>query len=106
MEMVSGVTSFCAASARLGEALVSGPEQLHILPSSYQVEEALKLPGVKVLMKSGKRLPQVVDALKADGRLEKSSAVLNCGLPREQVYRDLAQLPEDPGYFLTVIVKG
>ena len=105
-EMIPGVPSFCAAAARLGISLTEMNQPLHILPAGGCAVEELALTGTKVLMKSGKRLPQVVDALKADGRLEKSSAVLNCGLPGEQVYRDLAQLPEDPGYFLTVIVKG
>ena len=106
-EMIPGVPSFCAAAARLGISLTEMNQPLHILPAGgCAVEEELALTGTKVLMKSGKRLPQVVEALKADGRLEKSSAVLNCGLPGEQVYRDLTELPEDPGYFLTVIVKG
>ncbi len=34
-------------------------------------------------------------------------AVRNCGLPGEAVYEDLSRepLPEEPGYFVTVIVK-
>ena len=27
-------------------------QQLHVIPASYQIEEALKLPGTKVLMKN------------------------------------------------------
>ena len=41
VEMVSGVTSFCAAAARLGCSLAEGGEELHIIPSSYGIERAL-----------------------------------------------------------------
>ena len=54
-EIVSGITSFCAVSARFNEGLVEKSQQLHVIPASYQIEEALKLPGTKVLMKTGKK---------------------------------------------------
>ena len=36
--------------------LVEKAEPLHVIPASYQIEEALKLPGTKVLMKAGKQM--------------------------------------------------
>lgn len=53
-EIVSGITSFCAVSARFNQGLVEKAQQLHVIPASYQIEEALKLPGTKVLMKNRK----------------------------------------------------
>ena len=53
--IVSGVTSFCAAAASLSEGLVENSEELHVIPASYQIEDALELSGTKVLMKAGKR---------------------------------------------------
>mgnify|MGYP001622909073 FL=1 len=103
VQMVSGVTSFCAASARLGEALVSGSEQLHILPSSYEVEKALDLPGVKVLMKSGKKLETVKELLKARG--DEVTAVERCGMEGERIFHSLEELPPDAGYYTTLIVR-
>lgn len=52
--IVSGVTSFCAAAASLSEGLVENSEELHVIPASYQIEDALELSGTKVLMKAGK----------------------------------------------------
>lgn len=55
---------------------------LHIIPASYQIEEALKLPGTKVLMKAGKQMGHVKELLKqAD-----ATAVMieNCGMPGEK----------------------
>lgn len=103
IQMVSGVTSFCAAAARLGETLVSGPEQLHILPSSYGVEEALNLPGVKVLMKSGKELGAVKELLKT--RSDEVTAVERCGMEGERIFHSLEELPPDAGYYTTLIVR-
>ena len=54
-EIVSGITSFCAVAARLNMGLVEKAEPLHVIPASYQIEEALRLPGTKVLMKAGKQ---------------------------------------------------
>ena len=54
--MVNGIPSFCAAAARLNLALVSGAEQLHIIPASYPAQEAEKWSGVKVLMKAGSKV--------------------------------------------------
>lgn len=34
-EIISGVPSFCAVSAKLGDSLVDREEQLHVIPSSY-----------------------------------------------------------------------
>lgn len=62
--IVSGVTSFCAAAASLSEGLVENSEELHVIPASYQIEDALELSGTKVLMKAGKKMPAVKQFLK------------------------------------------
>ena len=104
--MVPGVPSFCAVAARLGTSLTTAASPLHILPASRDtLAEQLELPGTKVLMKSGRQLPQVAELLERKGLLEKAAMVRDCGLPTEQVCQDLTRLPEDAGYFATVIVK-
>ncbi len=104
--MVPGVPSFCAVAARLGVSLTTAASSLHILPAGRDaLEEQLDLSGTKVLMKSGRQLPQAAEALRKRGLLEKAAMVRDCGLPTEQVCRDLRRLPQDPGYFATVIVK-
>lgn len=102
--MVPGVTSFCAVAARLDESLTDMDEPLHIFPAgAWNVEEALAYPGTKVLMKSGKSLHQVLEALSRTGA--SASMVSNCGLPGEIVCRDLKQAPADAGYFATIVVR-
>lgn len=104
--MVPGVPSFCAVAARLGASLTTVSSPLHILPGgSSSLAEQLDLPGTKVLMKSGRQLPQAVETLRQKGLLQQAAMVRDCGLPTEQVCRDLTRLPEETGYFATVIVK-
>ena len=41
VELISGVTSFCAVAARLGVPLAEWNEPLHILPAVHKTEERL-----------------------------------------------------------------
>ena len=105
--MLPGVTSFCAAAARLGQALTGGMEQPLTIAPGRCAAEVLAAPGAKVLMKSGRQLPETLAAL-ADARLlSRSAMVCNCGLPNEEVWPDLADYdPARPaGYFATILVK-
>ena len=103
-EIISGVTSFCAAAARVGDSLADRSEQLHIIPSSYDTKEALRLPGTKVLMKAASRMGELRSELEACGA---PSVIMieNCGMPGERVYRGADAIPEKSGYFSTVIVS-
>ena len=51
------------------------------------LDEVLDQHGTKVLMKSGRQMPAVLDALKERNALGKSMLVQNCGLPEEAVSR-------------------
>ena len=97
-EIVSGITSFCAVAARLNIGLVEKHEELHVIPASYQIEEALQLPGTKVLMKAGKKMAEVKATIKRLG----ASAVMieNCGMPNEKIYRSVDEIPEDEQEFI------
>ena len=39
-EIINGVPSFCAVAAKLGDSLADRSEQLHIIPSNYDIKEA------------------------------------------------------------------
>ena len=105
--MVPGVTSFCAAAARLGQSLTGGMEQPLTITPGRCAAEVLAAPGAKVLMKSGRQLPETLAALADAGLLSRSAMVCNCGLPNEEVWPDLTDY--DParsaGYFATILVK-
>lgn len=102
-EIISGVPSFCAASAKINDGLVENSQELHIIPASYQIEEALEMPGTKVLMKSGRNMKQVKAILKNKG----CSAIMieNCGMEDEHIYKNIDDIKDDASYYSLIIVK-
>ena len=102
-KLVSGIPSFCAAAARLGIGLAETKEELHVIPATYGAEEALSLPGTKILMKSGKAIGQVKKALLAAGC--QAYMVENCGMENERLYRSAEEIDEQAGYYSLLIVK-
>lgn len=101
--IVNGIPSFCAVAARLGDSLADRSEQLHIIPSSYDIEEALTLGGNKVLMKAASKMPAVKRKLTeggVDGRM-----VENCGMPEERIYSGIEDMPEQASYYSVVLVR-
>ena len=103
VEIVSGVPSFCAAAARAGVPVALWDEQVHIIPGSHCDGIPLDQPGTYVLMKSGSRMAQAKQALRASGRDVRM--VENCGLPGERVYRSVDEIPDDAGYFSLIIAR-
>lgn len=102
-ELVSGITSFCAAAARTGTSLAEWDEQLHILPAVHKLNNSLSLPGNYVLMKSGRKMQQVKEILKSSGR--DVVMVENCGMENEHIYRSTEEIPDDAGYYSLIIAK-
>ena len=102
--MVPGITSFCAVAARLGCSLTEMELPLHIIPGSADLDEALRLPGTKVLMKSGSAIHETIAALARNGLLDRAQMIADCGLPTETIYHDLRDVPEQVSYFATIIV--
>lgn len=101
--MVNGIPSFCAVAARLNLPLVSGAEQLHIIPASYQIEDALKLSGVKVLMKAASKMGDVKQTLLEGGY--RTKMVERCGMDGERLFESTEEIPEDAGYYSLLIVR-
>lgn len=102
-EIVNGIPSFCAVAAKLNRGLVEKQEPLHVIPASYQIDNALELNGTKVFMKAGKKLGEVKK------RIVQSEAeavmIENCGMPEEKIYRSAEEIPEQTGYYSLIIVK-
>ncbi len=104
--IINGIPSFCAAAARLNISLCDRSEALHIIPSSYdKLEELLKLDGNKVLMKSGKSIPEVIGKLKQMKLLQQSKMVECCFMENEKIYEKLEEVDNDSSYFSVIIVK-
>ncbi len=105
-ELVAGVTSFCAAAARLNISLCEHGEPLIIIPSGYEGEdELLGLSGTKVIMKAGSNIRQICGRVNRDGISQTGMMVEKCGMEGEKIYQGFDSFPEKAGYLSTVIVK-
>jgi len=103
--LLPGVNSFCACGAALGKSLTSMSQPLHIIPAGYEgTAESLKLPGSKVLMKSGKSLPGTKRLLKELGLYERSSMVKDCGMESQEICWRLDEDTERNSYFTTIVI--
>ena len=103
IELVSGVTSFCAAAARLGIPLAEWDEPLSIHPAVHDLKADLEQPGTHVLMKSASKMREVKELLRRSGRTV--SMVENCSMEGEKCYYGVDEIPDDAGYFSLIIAK-
>lgn len=92
-EIVSGVPSFCAAAGSLNISLVEQSDELHVIPASYGVKEAVELAGTKVFMKAGSRMKDLKEELK--DRDAQVYMVENCGMEQEKRYYRAMDMDEN-----------
>ena len=103
VEIVNGIPSFCAAAARLGISLCERSDELHIIPSSYDVDDNLKLSGTKVLMKAAGKLPEIKNKVKI---LNKQAYMIeNCCMESERIYKSVEEFDDKAGFLSVIIVK-
>ena len=106
VEVIPGVTSFCASASKLRIGLTTMNDPLHIIPATgIDLKEALQMPGSKVLMKIGRSMPKLIETLKELNLEDNVYAVENCGLENEKIYNSLDEFDENMGYFTIVVVK-
>lgn len=117
VEIVNGISSFLAAAGKAGLHLGSKQEEIHIIPASYDVREALKLSGTKIFMKAGREYANLkkilleefgcVEAPDTGENKRKSRLMMveNCYMQNEAIYQGLENFPETAGYYTIIFVK-
>lgn len=106
IEVIPGVTSFCAAAARLGKPLCQGPERLLVVPVAHRdIDDCLDVAATKVFMKSARSIMDLKETLEERGMIDRASLVVNCGMEDEEVYPSFSDLEEPSGYFSLVILE-
>ncbi|MHB1127815.1 MAG: precorrin-2 C(20)-methyltransferase [Bacillota bacterium] len=110
VETIPGITSFCAAAAWLNLSLGEDKEGLAVIPAARPMEEletVLKSFENVVLLKSGKRFPQIVELLDRMHLTGSSVLVSRCGLPGGFFARDITTMAEqEQDYLSMVLVKS
>lgn len=105
MEIIPGITSFCAAADKAQISLCEGNESVAIIPSlkSANLEKYIDDFDTIVIMKAGKDTDAIYNILKRHG-LEHNAVVSSCiGMKNELI--EPIRRHKEYGYFTTVIVK-
>lgn len=105
LEIIPGITSFCAAADKAQISLCEGNESVAIIPSlkSDLLEKYITDFDTVVIMKSGNDTDVIYDILKKYG-LENNAIVSSCiGMENEIIEK--IQKGKSYGYFTTVIVR-
>lgn len=97
-EIISGVPSFCAVSAELMLPLAVGGENVLISSGEYA-----DFQGTQVIMKAGGRLKMLKEKIRSQGKT--AFLVENCCMEEERIYSGIDAIPDEAGYFSTLIVK-
>ncbi len=109
---VPGIPAFGAAAALTGFPLGEGKEPVTIVPSTDDLEtlaRALDAGGTVVIMKIGKRLPEVLRALGEADLLEQGVFVSRAGQSGQRIETDLRNLgcsELETGYLSIILVHA
>lgn len=113
-ETVNGITSFCAAAARLGIPLCEKDRQIRIIPNSKGKIEETEIftknaeNETLIFMKSGKNLSELkryLEKKRSEYDFE-FYAVSNCSLENEKTAKSLEEFDESSPYMTVAIVKN
>lgn len=109
-ETISGIPSFLAMAAELGQPLTMDEESLVVVPATApyeQLENALKWHDTIVLMKVANHLDLILPLLKKYDLLAKTSLVSHVSSDKQLVLSSLEGLTcqDKLSYFTTMIVK-
>ncbi|MDQ2086945.1 precorrin-2 C(20)-methyltransferase [Herbivorax sp. ANBcel31] len=109
VEIIPGVTSFCASAAQAGISLAENRETIAIIPSSYQCDNfdtILDSFDNIVMMKVAKNLSYINEKLLEKGLLNNAVLVSKCGMEDQMVERNVKKLEkQNLSYFTTLIIK-
>ena len=109
VEVVPGVTSITAVAAAGGVPLADGHERVAIVPATYGVDDLVDLLRrfeTVVLMKIGREMPTILEALARTGLTEEGFFVSRATMEDERIERDVRVLgAERGGCFSMLIVK-
>lgn len=105
--VLPGVSSYCAAAARVGQPLADADDTLAILPANYGVEYIAHLLDefdTLVLLKVRPQLDAVIDLLAGRGILAHARFIEKVGSPDERVVTDLHQIKGETVAYLSLLI--
>jgi precorrin-2/cobalt-factor-2 C20-methyltransferase len=107
IETIPGITSYQAAAARLNIPLAEGEESLFItsgVKGGDYLRQISPKPENIVFLKAYRNVEDISDALEESRFLEKSVGICSCGLPGEEIIRDIREFKDRPPKYWTIII--
>lgn len=108
IEVIPGITAFCAIASRLGYPLAEGNDVLSIIPataSEDKITQAMENADNVVLMKVYKNLGDVVSSLEQHNLLDNAKMISRCGMPDEVITHDLNGATDKWQNYLSTIIS-
>lgn len=109
IEVVPGVTSFCAVSSCIQYPLAEADETLCIIPATApreQVQKLLEYSDNVVMMKASRNSKQLIDQLRQNQMIENAVLVSRCGMDGQSIITDLDDVGEQKlNYFSTILTS-
>lgn len=108
VEVVPGITSYCAAAAASGTILAEAEETLAVVSGAKGGEtlrQAARVADSVVVLKAYKEFADIQQSLEELGMLEHSVLVSNCGQAGERIAQDCSFNGDRPQYFSLVLAR-
>lgn len=105
IEIIAGITSFCAAADKAQISLCEGEETVAIIPSlkSCSLEKYLDEFDTVIIMKAGRDIDKIYDILAKRNMTENAIVSACVGMENELI--ENIQKGKSYGYFTTVIIR-
>lgn len=108
VEVVPAVSSLSAVPVVADMPIADGEERIAVIPASYatgDLRAILKMFDTILLLKVSSVMPQVVEAIEAEGLLDRAVYVSKATMPKQKIVRDIASIKNDRcDYFSMVVV--
>lgn len=109
IEIVPGVTGMAAAAAGAGLPLGWGDDVVSVLPATLRYADLVERLGAAdaaAIIKLGRNLPKVRDALAAAGLFDRAVYVERAAMPAQRICPLAALTEERAPYFSLILVPG
>lgn len=104
----SGISAMSSCSAETAIPICLGNEMLAVVPATFsdeRIRQTLRDFDTIVLMKVHRVLDRICLLLEEANLLDKAVFVERAGMKEERIIRDLSEIPQNPHYFSTMIVR-
>ena len=110
IETIPGITAFCAIGSHLGYPIVEKEEALAIVPATApkeKIDAVMAVADDAVIMKVYKNFDEVQEVLLKHNMADDAVMISRVGLPDEQVFVGLDNMPKDKklNYLSTILAK-